>query len=295
MAVRLPLSALLSGPAAPRTLALTPEPGWLTVTLNRPEARNALSAAMVEELTAVLAAAASDPAVRGLSLRGAGGVFCAGGDLKDMAGGDTDPAAAAAALSRAGGALFHALDRFPRPVLALVEGPAMAGGLGLAAAADAVVATRSARLALTEVRLGLVAAQIAPMIVRRCGPAVARRLMLTAARLDGEAALACGLVDELVDDPAGLDAAEARLRSQVLAAAPGALAATKALLAGLEQADTGAIVANAADVFAAALTGPEGRAGLAAFAARRAPAWAETPPVPGSPAPCDRPDSGQKP
>lgn len=258
-----------------QSLLVERDDGWLTVWLNRPEARNALSAQMADELAAVVAAIADDRQIRGVTFRGKGGVFCAGGDLKGfeamMADGVT--AADVAAFSRRGGALFHAVNALPQVTVMLVEGAAMAGGLGLACAGDVVAATADARFALTETMLGIPPAQIAPLVVQRVGLSAARRLMLTAARFDGREAAALGLVDRVADDAAGLDACEAEIRAAVRQCAPGANAETKALLLAAPHLGREAMLDRAADSFARCLTGPEGREGVAAFLGKRKPRW----------------------
>lgn len=248
---------------------------WRTLWLNRPEARNALSPELVAALRAALAEVAADPEARGLTLRGKGGTFCAGGDLKgfraSIEGGVT--AAEVEATSRAGAALFDAVANMPKPVIAVVEGAAMAGGMGMACAADLVLAPKGTLFGLSEVRIGLSPAQIAPFVIARLGPA-ARRLMLTGARLTAEEGARIGLVDVLTEDAGGLAAAEAALRADVLACAPGAVAETKALLRDLPRLGREAQVARAAEGFARLMTSPEAAEGLASFLERRKPAWA---------------------
>lgn len=251
--------------------------GVLEIRLNRVEARNALSRAMVDELRRALAWAEQQADLRALLLRGNGGHFCAGGDLKDMV--RAREAAAAqgpAALERlnaAFGELCLAFNDTPLATVAVLEGSVMGGGFGLACVADLVLAARSVCFQLPETQLGLVPAQIAPFLVQRLGYAQARRLAVGAGRLDGEQALRLGLVHEL-HDAAALDAAvQAQLR-QIARCAPHALAATKALMARAQQVAARDLVPEAAAVFARAALGDEGREGLAAFAERRAPRWA---------------------
>jgi isohexenylglutaconyl-CoA hydratase len=262
--------------AGEATIECRREDGWLTIWLDRPEARNALSERMTAELIEALGAARVDRGVRGITLRGRGGVFCAGGDLRAfrrMASGEMTEDEIAA-FSAAGARLFAVLDEQPQVVVALVEGAAIAGGLGLLCAADVVVATRDARFALTETRIGLPPAQIAPYVVRRVGMTEARRIMLTGARFDGDAALRIGLANLLAEDADGLDAIEAELRSDVLRCAPGATAATKALLRELPTLAPENVPEVAGRVFARCLSGAEGQEGVAAFLERRRPAWA---------------------
>ncbi|MEO1656448.1 MAG: enoyl-CoA hydratase-related protein [Pseudomonadota bacterium] len=248
--------------------------GWLTLTMDDPARRNALSDEMSEALQAALTNVHDDRSVRGITLRGAGGVFCAGGDLKafktDLQAGGIE---AVKDLSRGAGELFAMVDSQPQPVIALVDGPAMAGGLGLVCCADVVAVTPEARFALTEVNLGIVAAQIAPYILRRFGPTAGRRLMVTAARFDGREAHRLGLADHLADDAAGLDEYAEGIIASVLKAAPGAIAATKALCRAAPHLTPEAMTNEAAQVFAETLMSDEGREGIAAFAEKRKPRW----------------------
>jgi len=145
----------------------------------------------------------------------------------------------------------------------------------LAACADIVLAGPGASFALSEARLGLVAAQIAPFVVARLGLATTRRLALTGSRFNAEQATNLGLVDELLPDRAELDARLDAILGEIQSCAPAALAATKALLNGLPGLDIVAFSHTAADVFADAVLG-EGAEGIAAFKEKRAPAWANT-------------------
>jgi enoyl-CoA hydratase/carnithine racemase len=261
-------------PQSPELLLAIDGP-WLTVTFNRPETRNALSAGMVAALIDLAAALGPRRDIRGVTFRGAGGAFCAGGDLKAFARMAAGDPADVMALSRDAGRFFDAIDGLPQAVLMAVHGAAMAGGMGLICCADMVIADAGARFGLSETQLGLTPAQIAPFVLRRLGTRVGRRLMLTGARLDGDAALALGLIDQLTDGPDAMAAAEARFRAQVLRCAPGALAATKALTRALPHLTRDQQIETAAIGFVAAMTGPEGREGVASFAENRSPAWAK--------------------
>ncbi|MEM7740626.1 MAG: enoyl-CoA hydratase-related protein [Pseudomonadota bacterium] len=250
--------------------------GWLHLTLDDPARRNALSDEMSEAIKTALHEVRDDRSVRGVVMRGAGGVFCAGGDLKafktDLQAGGQE---AVEEISRGAGDFFALVDSQPQPVIALVDGPAMAGGLGLVCCADVVAVTPAARFALTEVNLGIVAAQIAPYILRRFGPTVGRRLMVTAARFDGTEALRLGLADHLARDAAGLDSYADSVAASVNQAAPGAIAATKALCKAAPHLGREAMTQEAARVFATTLLSDEGREGIAAFAEKRKPRWAQ--------------------
>lgn len=246
----------------------------LHVTLNRPELRNAMSLRMVAELRQVLAAAEADGALRVLVLRGAAGHFCAGADLKDMA--SVAAGAGPDALAEANahfGALCVAFASTPLAVVALLEGTVMGGGLGLACVADVVLAGESASLRLPETALGLVPAQIAPFLVERLGYSQARRLAVTGGRLNAAAALAIGLV-HAVHAPESLDRALDAVLHDILACAPGAIAATKALMARARFSPPAELVQDAAAIFSRAAQGPEGLEGRTAFLQKRKPVWA---------------------
>ncbi len=257
----------------------------LHVTLNRPESRNAMSLAMVAQLRQVLQAAqarAGQPdAVRVVVLRGAGGHFCAGADLKDMAGarmrlmqrapGDTTDAIAE--VNAEFGALCVAYAQTPLAVVALLEGTVMGGGLGLACVADVAIASPSASFRLPETSLGVVPAQIAPFLVERLGYSQAKRLAVTGGRLDADAALRCGLVHQVVPADA-LVSALAQVLSDILACAPGALAATKALMTRAQWQAPQELVHEAAAIFSRSAQGAEGIEGMTAFIQKRKPQWA---------------------
>lgn len=260
------------------TLVVTSDGGVLTVLLSRPAARNAMSLRMVDELRAVLAEAEAAGGVRVLVLRGAGGHFCAGADLHDMASarqrelaGEGDAIAAANACF---GALCGAFARTGLATIAVLEGTVMGGGLGLACAVDVALAGRGAQLRLPETSLGVVPAQIAAFLVERVGASQARRLAVTGGKLDAAQALAIGLVHEVHDDGAALDAALAATLAQTLRCAPGAIAATKGLMARALRSPAADLVDAAARVFAQAVRGAEGIEGMTAFLQKRPPSWA---------------------
>jgi len=260
----------------------------LHITLNRPESRNAMSLQMVAELRQVLdgaqATAGTPDAVRVVVLRGAGGHFCAGADLKDMAAarmrsmqrtqqpldGETDPMAG---VNAAFGHLCVAYAQTPLAVVAVLEGTVMGGGLGLACVADVAIASDTVSFRLPETALGVVPAQIAPFLVERLGYSQARRLAVTGARLDAATALHMGLVHE-VSGTAMLDAALNRVIADILSCAPGALAATKALMQRARFTPPHDLVQHAADVFTHAAQGVEGIEGMTAFIQKRKPQWA---------------------
>jgi len=244
----------------------------LHLTLNRPEVRNAMSAQMVIELRDALAQATGDGDVRVVVLRGAGGHFSAGADLKDIASRPRDPETLASANARFGELCVTFADA-PLPTVAVLEGTVMGGGVGLACAADVAIAGDSAVFRLPETSIGLVPAQIAAFLVERLGYSEAKRLAVSGGKLDAKAALAIGLVHE-VHAAAELDAAVAHVISDCLQCAPGAVAATKALMNKARFASPSTLVQEASLVFARAALGPEGVEGTSAFVQKRKRKWA---------------------
>ncbi len=260
------------------TLIVRADRGVLHVTLNRPAARNAMSLQMVDELRSVLADAEAGGDVRAIVLRGAGGHFCAGADLQDMAqarvremSGDTD---AIATVNARFGALCGAFARTGLATVAVLEGTAMGGGLGLACVVDVALAGEGAQLRLPETSLGVVPAQIAAFLVERVGASQARRLAVTGGRLSAAQAVAIGLVHEVHADGAPLEAALQSTLAQILRCAPGAIAATKTLMARALHTPAADLVDDAARLFAQAARGPEGVEGMTAFLQKRSPSWA---------------------
>ncbi len=242
-----------------------------TVTLNRPEARNAMSARMVEDLLACFTALGGGEGanVRVVVLRAAGDVFCAGGDVRDLSsvpggGGQPDTGARLDELLRM-------VRDGPQVVIARVQGPALGGGLGLVCAADIAVAGARASFALPEVRLGLVPAVISPYVVARLGMPRARQLMLTGNRITAAQALAYGLAHETCAD-GELDSTMSVLVADVLKCAPGSLRACKRLLGEIAtSADT---LAYRVDLLNELRAGEEAQQGMLAFLAKRPAPWA---------------------
>lgn len=268
------------------TLAINRVGAVLHVTLNRPESRNAMSLRMVAELRSVLASAEAGGLIRVLVLRGAGGHFCAGADLKDMAAARMQAVQGGARSSEEGlvldavaqanrqfGELALAYANTPLALVAVLEGSVMGGGFGLACVTDVALASESTLFRLPETALGLVPAQITPFLLERLGYSQAKRLAVTGGRVTAAQALAIGLV-HAVHAPDQLDAALAAVLADILACAPGAVAATKALLAKARQTPAVDLVQEAALVFSRAAQGAEGLEGTTAFLQKRKPKWA---------------------
>jgi isohexenylglutaconyl-CoA hydratase len=262
--------------ADPTTLVLRRDGAVLHVTLNRPEVRNAMSLAMVRELVEVLEAAEKDGETRIIVLRGTGGHFCAGADLKDMAGARArlaeDPQAVLE-VNAAFGNLCVSYAGTGLAVVAVLEGSVMGGGFGLACVTDVAIAADSTVFRLPETSLGVLPAQIAPFLVERLGYSEAKRLAVTGSRISAADALELRLV-HAVHPADALDAALARVVSEILNCAPGALAATKALIARARWEKPAALVRYAAEAFSSAALGPEGIEGMTAFLQKRKARWA---------------------
>lgn len=247
--------------------------GVVTLTLDRPERRNAFDEALIAALLDHLARLAEDPAVRALVLTGAGSAFSAGADLDWMRRAASLGEAENLADARRLGAMLAALDTFPRPTVARVNGAAIGGGVGLVAACDIAIASERAVFAMSEVRLGLLPAVVAPGVRRAIGERACRRLFLTAERVGAAEMQRLGLVHEVVADTA-LDAAVGAVLDDLLQGGPEALVAAKALLVTLREATADEALDRSTRAIAERRASPEGKEGIAAFLAKRPPTWA---------------------
>lgn len=247
--------------------------GRVTLTLNRPAQHNVFDDKLINTLTKTLKELDDDPQVRVVCLRGAGKSFSAGADLNWMrrmaAYTPAENLADALALTE----LMQTLNTLAKPTLALVQGAAFGGGVGLVAACDLALATPQASFCLSEVKLGLIPAVISPYVIAAMGARAARRYFLTAERFDAERARQLGLVHEIVG-PDELDEQADRLTRQLLANGPLALGAAKQLIADVAGRTINAeLLADTAQRIATLRASDEGREGLAAFLEKRPPAW----------------------
>ncbi len=252
-----------------------------TVILNRPEFHNAFNAALIDELTRCFAALgledgeADGPGPRAIVLTGAGTSFSAGADLHWMRQSLDLTVEENRADAERLAAMFEAIDRCPRPVVARVNGAAFGGGAGLIAVCDVAVAAAGARFAFSETKLGIGPAVIAPYVLRTIGESHARALFLTGARFDAERAREIGLVHQVVP-PDGLDAAVREQLALLLSSGPGAIAAVKGLLRELRSLDSAASRRETAALIARLRTSPEGQEGIRAFLEKRQATWVRT-------------------
>jgi methylglutaconyl-CoA hydratase len=241
--------------------------GVATLTLDSPANRNALSRAMRAQLRTALTDALADDDVRAIVLDHTGRVFCSGMDLSEAAGGSSDRQGV-----REFPELLDLVWSSPKPVVAVVRGPARAGGVGLLAACDVVVAGAAATFAFSEVRLGLVPAVISAVVLPRMVPHVAHRLMLTGQVFDASAAETGGLVDVAVPD-ADVDGEVRAQLVHLTAGSPSALAETKRLLRARQGAPA---FDDLLDLSARFFAGEEGQEGIAAFREKRPARWVPT-------------------
>jgi len=246
--------------------------GVARLTLNRPDKHNALSGAMIGELTDAAGRLGRDPAVRVIVLSGAGTSFCAGGDLgwmrEQMAADGQTRAREAMRLAT----MLNALNTCPRPVIGRVQGNAFGGGVGMIAVCDVAIGVSAARLGLTETRLGLIPATIGPYVLARMGEAFARRVFMSARLFDAAEAVTLGLLARAVD-PAELDAAIEAEIAPYLSCAPGAVAEAKALARRLGPPIDDGVIAATIDALVRRWESPEAAEGIAAFFEKRKPGW----------------------
>ncbi|TKC81231.1 enoyl-CoA hydratase/isomerase family protein [Trinickia terrae] len=244
-----------------------------TVTLNRPEVRNAFNEAMIAELTDVFTALSTRDDIRAVVLAANGVAFCAGADLnwmKKMARfSDAENRADAKRLAN----MLAAIYRCAKPVIARVSGDVYAGGMGLIAASDIVVSVDTARFCLSEARLGLIPATIAPYVIRALGERASRRYFTTAEQFDCATALRLGLVHEAVSANE-LDATVQKLAETLGSNGPNAVRESKRLVQDVagRMLDE-ALIDDTAERIARVRAGVEGREGVASFLEKRAPVW----------------------
>ncbi len=250
--------------------------GVATLCLDRPQLHNAFDDTLIAELNRVLTHYAADPAVRVLVLRSNGKSLSAGADLnwmKRVAQYDFDDNLRD---SQALAELMERIYRFPAPTVAVVQGPAFGGGVGLVSCCDIAIASTSASFCLSEVKLGLAPAVISPYVIAAMGARQAQRYFLTAERFSADTACQTGLVQQVVA-PEVLDEEAAKLVNALLANGPVALAACKQLIHRVAEASTPEIRDYTTNLIATLRAGPEGQEGLKAFLDKRPAHWIPTP------------------
>lgn len=256
-------------------LLIEPLPrGVVRVVLNRPEVLNAFDEALIAALDEAFARLGQDDTVRVIVLAASGRAFCAGADIGWMRRAAANDQAANLADARTFAAMMDRIARCPKPVVARVQGGAFGGGVGLACAADIALASRDAVFAVSEARFGILPAVIGPYVVNAVGPRAARRLALTAERIDAATALSLGLVSQVCDDAAALDAAVDRVVEALLANGPQAQAEIKQLFGRLA---CGPVTDDVRELTAQTISRvratDEAREGFQAFVEKRSARW----------------------
>ncbi|MCE1270145.1 MAG: enoyl-CoA hydratase-related protein [Acinetobacter sp.] len=274
------LSTSLTDLQVDESIQLEQQGSILTLWLSRPESRNAMSLNMVNAIQQVFAHIADDVSIRAVILRGKGGHFCAGGDIKDMAALRVEAANVGSLqpyvnFNRRFGAMIEQVDQAPQTVVAILEGAVLGGGFGLACVSDIAISRDNAQFGLPETGLGVLPAQIAPFVVKRIGLTQARRLALLGSRFNGETAQKLGVIHDVVSNEAELEQLLADTIQQIKRAAPLASRNTKALLHRTLNEPLDSLLDDAAQQFAQAVGGVEGQEGTMAFIQKRLPNWTE--------------------
>lgn len=256
------------------TLTIDRDGGVATVWMNRPDRHNAFNETLIAELDAAFAQLDADATVRVVVLAGRGKSFSAGADLNWMKAQGEASEAANVADARKLADMLARLATLTKPTIARVHGAALGGGMGLASACDICVASAKAVFATSEVKFGLTPATISPYVLRAIGPRQAHRYFLTAERIEAARAFELGLVHELVEDEAALDAKLAELVDAILLGGPQAQAAAKDLIRTVaHQPVTEAVLDDTARRIAALRATPEAKEGLSAFLDKRPASW----------------------
>lgn len=247
------------------------------LTFNRPDRRNALNHAMLGEIGDAIERVAADRGTRALVLRGNGGAFCAGGDLGSMSdmpkkpGKGPDPLVA---TYRSYGEVFAKLNRLPRAVISVVEGPAVGGGLAMVCCSDVVIVHRSAKFGIPEPRSGFIPSQVLPFLARRLGEGTTRYLAVTGAIMDAASARQSGLGQFLCATPAALERTLKSVLRDIGKMEPDAMATVKRLALMCATSGHDAVLDSASVELVRLLRRPEALAGMRAFLQKKPPPWA---------------------
>ncbi|RMX00770.1 enoyl-CoA hydratase/isomerase family protein [Allofranklinella schreckenbergeri] len=256
------------------TLRITTEGHIATVTLNRPDVRNAFNDEVIAELTQAFGELGQRADVRAIVLAAEGKAFCAGADLNWMR--RMADYTREENLADAGklAEMLRVIYECPKPTIARVQGDVYAGGMGLVAACDMAVAVEGAGFCLSEVKLGLIPATISPYVIRAMGPRAAHRYFLTAERFDAQEALRTGFIHAIVPDAAALDAKVAELCAALSSASPNAVRECKKLVQDVaERPIDAALIAQTVQGIADIRASAEGKEGVQSFLQKRKPQW----------------------
>lgn len=248
--------------------------GVATVLLNRPDVHNAFNAEVISALKSAFDDLGKNTDVRVVLLRGAGKSFSAGADLNWMKAAGEYTRQENVSDAKRLAAMLRSLRDLPKPSIALPHGTAMGGGVGLVATADIAIATKAAKFAFSEVKLGLTPATISPYVVEAIGARAARRYFLSGERFDADEAYRLGLVHQVTKDEDAMNNAADAIVSAILAASPSAVRAAKDLIEGVAfKAIDAAVMNDTAQRIAHQRTTDDAKEGLAAFLEKRDPKW----------------------
>lgn len=266
----------MSHPFQTLKTALDPR-GVMKISIDRQEVRNAFNETLIDELSRAFKWAAEEKAVRLIVFRGEGQIFCAGGDLNWMKRSTTLSPEANQQDTLTLTRMFAQLNECPKPVIGVIHGAAIGGGVGLVSICDYVIAEETTQFSLSEVRLGIVPACIGPFVVAKIGATHARSLFLSAERFTAEKAREIGLVHEVAAGQPALEAACERLVSHMVQCSPQAMKVAKQLVLDLTWNERRARIvdpiAHVSRVLADIRVTEEGSEGVRAFLEKRKPAW----------------------
>ncbi len=254
------------------TITVAVAPPFAYITLNRPDARNAMNAQLIKDLLAAFEALRDNHDVRAIVLGAAGQTFCAGGDIQEMAASLQAPDDESIAYATRTDALLRAVNQAPQAVIARVQGAAMGGGFGLVCVSDIAIASTNAKFGLPEVRLGIAPAMISPFVIQRLGLTRTRELVLTGRCFGAEQAKEYGLVHE-VCAPDELDTRVNAVLDELRQCSPNAIAASKRLLFEVMDKDPDATKETRARLLLDLRRSEEGQEGMIAFVEKRPPKW----------------------
>jgi methylglutaconyl-CoA hydratase len=254
-----------------RTLMLAQQDGMCLLTLNRPDKRNAISYELIDEMIAALDAVKNSGS-QILILTGAGNTFCSGMDLENLKAITSRTTEENIKDSQTMAQMFRAIYDFPKPTIAAVNGPAIAGGCGIATLCDFTVASTEAKFGYSEVRIGFLPAIVSAWLVRQIGDKAARHLLLTGNIISAEEALVLGLVTEVIEHGRLLERAR-EIAVQLLKNSPTSLRETKRLLNSYARRDLEWQVDLAVEASAAIRTTADFREGISSFLEKRKPKW----------------------
>jgi methylglutaconyl-CoA hydratase len=257
------------------TLRLETDGPLRRVVLHRPEVRNAFDEAMIRELTDVFEALSREPGVRVVVLSGEGKIFCAGADVNWMRRAGSYTREENLEDARRMARMLRTIDTCARPVVGMVRGAAIGGGVGLCAVCDIVVASDNTVFSLAEVKLGILPAAISPYVLRAIGARQARDCFLTGDRFGADEARRIGLVHRVVPD-ADLEASVGKAVSSLLTSGPEAVATAKRLIETVSRLPVDEAFSVTSQTIAERRASEEGREGLSAFLEKRKPSWSES-------------------